>query len=343
MALPSISDLKMWVGTLFTKDDWDFNFSQIVDWLASGTSDLVVNSIKSENGIDLDGSTISNLAPAETGSQAVNLDQAQTLLNRSSHYYPFSVASGKVDGNGNAAFLEITADSIKVLAGNVNPDLVCVQSDGTIESVTTDTLLTKPSAVGVYHIIKEKEQPISITAGTANKVTIGKVQPTSDLTVGDYFLNNSVVPFVGKKYTSEGWEVIPFCYLGDVTVTADDVTVTPSNYNNNDYDVNLVESYYGDDGWYRIYADGCCEQGGKKERTANATAVDLMVDYADTNYTILIQEYHNGTTGATSGNVSPCILTDSTLMDGSKFTYWMPGSSLHEGAYWYTRGKIKGV
>jgi hypothetical protein len=25
MAVPSITDLKMWVGTLFTKDDWDFN------------------------------------------------------------------------------------------------------------------------------------------------------------------------------------------------------------------------------------------------------------------------------------------------------------------------------
>ena len=29
MAVPSITALKMWVGTLFTKDDWDFNFSQI--------------------------------------------------------------------------------------------------------------------------------------------------------------------------------------------------------------------------------------------------------------------------------------------------------------------------
>ena len=45
MAVPVITALKMWAGTLFTKDDWDFNFSQIVSWLADGNADLVVNNI----------------------------------------------------------------------------------------------------------------------------------------------------------------------------------------------------------------------------------------------------------------------------------------------------------
>ena len=131
MAVPIITALKLWAGTLFTKDDWDYNFSQIVSWLADGTSDIIVNSVKATNGIDMDGGQISNLGAATTGSQAITLDQANTILNRSSYYYPFSVASGKVDSNGDAAYLQKVSDSqLTVLAGNMNPDLVCVSSDG---------------------------------------------------------------------------------------------------------------------------------------------------------------------------------------------------------------------
>jgi hypothetical protein len=238
MAVPSINNLKMWVGTLFTKDDWDFNFSQIVDWLSGGNSDLVVNSIKATNGIDLDGSQLSNLAPATTGSQAITLDQAQTLLNRTSYFYPFSVASGKVDNSGNAAYLQKDNDTqVTVLAGNVNPDLVVIQSDATIESLTANTVLTIPTADGTYHIIKEKGESIGITTGTANKITIDKAFPSSQ-NIGDYFLDNSTVPFKGYKYTTTGWVETPFCYLGYVTVSSGVATVTGFSYNFNNFDAN---------------------------------------------------------------------------------------------------------
>jgi hypothetical protein len=239
MAIPSINNLKMWVGTLFTKDDWDFNFSQLVSWLADGTSDLVVNTVKTTNGLDLDGAQISNVGPATTGSQAINLDQANTILNRTSYYYPFSVGSGKVDSNGDAAYLQKDSDTqVTVLAGNVNPDLVCIQSDGTVESVTSNTILTVPSTDGTYYIVKEKEQSITITTGSANKISIGKTFPTSQNT-GDYFLDDSVVPFKGYKYGLSGWEETPFCYLGYVTVSSGTATVKTFVYNNNDFDVNI--------------------------------------------------------------------------------------------------------
>lgn len=239
MALPSIADLKMWVGTLLTKDDWNYNFSQLVSWLADGTSDIVVNSIKSTNGIDLDGSQISNIGAATEGSQAVNLDQALTILNRTSYYYPFSVASGKVDNDGNAAYLQKDSDTqVTVLGGNVNPDLVCIQSDGTVESVTSNTVLTVPVTDGTYHIIKEKGESISITSGSANKVTIDKKFPSSQNT-GDYFLDNSVSPFKGYKYGVSGWEETPFCYLGYVTVSSGTATVTGFPYDYNRFDVNI--------------------------------------------------------------------------------------------------------
>ena len=239
MAVPIITALKMWAGTLFTKDDWDFNFSQIVSWLADGNADLVVNTVKTTNGIDLDGAQISNLGAATTGSQAVTLDQANTLLNRTSYYYPFSVASGKVNSSGNAAYLQKDSDTqVTVLAGNVNPDLVCILSDVTIESVTSNTVLTVPTANGTYHIIKEKEQAITITAGASNKVTVAKAYPSTP-NIGDYFCDNSTVPFKGYKYTSSGWVETPFCWLGDVTVSSGAATVTTFKYNSNHFDVNI--------------------------------------------------------------------------------------------------------
>lgn len=243
MAIPVITALKMWVGTLFTKDDWDFNFSQIVSWLSDGNSDLVVNTVKATNGLDLDGAQIMNLGTATSGSQAVTLDQATTLLNRTSYFYPFSVASGKVDSNGNAAYLQKDSDTqVTVLGGNVNPDLVCISSDGTVESVTSNTVLTVPATDGTYYIVKEKGQSITITTGSANKVTIDKKFPSSQNT-GDYFLDNSSVPFKGYKYGISGWEETPFCYLGYVTVSSGVATVTTFIYNNNYFDVNKQSLY----------------------------------------------------------------------------------------------------
>ena len=243
MAIPVITALKMWVGTLFTKDDWDFNFSQIVSWLSDGNSDLVVNTVKATNGLDLDGAQIINLGTATSGSQAVTLDQATTLLNRTSYFYPFSVASGKVDSDGNAAYLQKDSDTqVTVLGGNVNPDLVCISSDGTVESVTSNTVLTVPATDGTYYIVKEKGQSITITTGSANKITIDKKFPSSQNT-GDYFLDNSSVPFKGYKYGISGWEETPFCYLGYVTVSSGVATVTTFIYNNNYFDVNKQSLY----------------------------------------------------------------------------------------------------
>lgn len=250
MALPSIADLKMWVGILFTKDDWDYNFSQLVSWLADGNSDLVVNSVKTTNGLDLDGAQINNVGAATSGSQAINLDQANTILNRSSYYYPFSVASGKVDSDGNSAYLQKDSDTqVTVLAGNVNPDLVCIQSDGTVESVTSNTVLTVPVTNGTYHIIKEKGKAISLTSSSSGKVTIDKDFPATQNT-GDYFLDNSVVPFKGYKYGLSGWTETEFCYLGYVTVSSGTATLTKFDYNYNRFDINnSAESRLQSIGW----------------------------------------------------------------------------------------------
>lgn len=298
MAVPSITDLKMWVGTLFTKDDWDFNFSKIVEWLSGGSGDLVVNSLKATNGLDLDGAQISNLGAATTGSQAVTLDQANTLLNRTSYYYPFSVASGKVDSNGKAAYLQKDSDTqVTVLAGNVNPDLVCIMSDGTIESVTSNTVLTVQSTDGTYHIIKEKEQSITITAGTSGKVTVSQKYPISP-NIGDYFCDNSVVPFKGYKYTSNGWEETEFCWLGDVTVSSGTATVNQFVYNDNKYDVNIDSIYLTYPDWNNktaktLSTNYTADKNGFLVAYSNADESNFTLS-CTINGTIQYQEYNHG-------------------------------------------------
>ena len=327
MAKPSISDLKMWVGNLFTKDDWDYNFSKITSWLSDGNGDLVVNSVQATNGLDMDGSQITNLAPATTGSQAVTLDQAETILNRTSYYYPFSIASGKVNSSGNSAYLEKNSDTqVTVLAGNVNPDLVVIQSDATVESITSNVVLTVGTANGTYNIIKEKGQSPIITTG---KVTIGKVFPATQ-SAGDYFLDNSIVPFVGYKYDAvEGWVITPFCHLGYVTVSSGVATVTNFGYNDNKYNVNLVEYYVNGSSWYRVYADGWCEQGGTiTSNNNNRVDVTLLKPMKNTDYQILTQSTNRTGIGVEYYN-SQIVLNSEKEVDSfvvmnyySEITYW---------------------
>ena len=348
MAIPVKTALKLWAGTLFTKDDWDFNFSQIVSWLGEGNSDLVVNTIKTTNGIDLDGAQISNLAPATSGSQAVTLDQANTLLNRTSYYYPFSVASGKVNSTtGNADYFSAVGSgstTITVYAGNTNPDLVCVSSDGTIESVTSDTILNIPASEGTYHVVKEKGMPITITSGSNNKITIGKVRPTSDTNIGDYFLNNGVVPFKAYKYTSDGWEETPFCWLGDVTVTSDDKTATVFNFNNNRFDVILTESYINGESGYRVYSDGWCEQWGLVDATPESGAVEItfLKEFADTNYDIQLSVQSDRTGHMGGGCINPFVCSSLKLQNKMSISEYAIAnfSYANEHYYWKVSGYL---
>lgn len=332
MAKPSISDLKMWVGNLFTKDDWDYNFSKITSWLSDGNGDLVVNSVQATNGLDMDGSQITNLAPATTGSQAVTLDQAETILNRTSYYYPYSIASGKVNSSGNSAYLEKNSDTqVTVLAGNVNPDLVVIQSDATVESITSNVILTIGTANGTYNIVKEKGQSPVITTGS---ITVGKVFPTSQ-SAGDYFLDISIVPFVGYKYDAvEGWVNTPFCHIGYVTVASGVATVSVFAYNDNKYNVNLVEYYVNGESWYRVYSDGWIEQGGYSQGGpwSAPKTVSLLKQFANTNYNIQVTCY-----GAT-GHVMNTAYASTKNIDSFTLVTSFNGEPARLYADWYACG-----
>lgn len=331
MAKPKIEDLKLWVGTLITKDEWDYNFTKIASWFSDGDADLVVNTLKATNGLDLDGATINNVGNATEENQAINLGQAQTLLNRSTKYYPFSIASGLVT-DGEAAYLQKNSNTqLTVLAGNVNPDLVVVQSDGTIESVTSNVILTIPVSDGTYHIIKEKGQTITITAGANNKVTIGREQPVAPA-IGDYFLNNSVVPFKGRKYTADGWEDVDFCWLGDVVVSdsATTVNVKTFNYNNNYFDVIIKEKYINGTEGYIVYTDNYCEQWGNIADANPAVTVTFLKEFANADYNVTL----GGKGKASSSDVYVLEATDRTATQMTVKYRW-------ESVDWRACGYIK--
>lgn len=58
----------------------------------------------------------------------------------------------------------------------------------------------------------------------------------------------------------------------------------------------IVETYSNGTSWYRVWSDGWCEQGGY----SSSANIMFLKQMANTNYTISISSYRNGT--ATSGD-----------------------------------------
>ena len=86
----------------------------------------------------------------------------------------------------------------------------------------------------------------------------------------------------------------------------------------------LTESYVNGTSWYRIYSDGFCIQGGRQ--TASTTKVSLLVNYANTNYTVITNSGYNNT-NAIYNQYNPYVLyTDGfgiTWTDTLRFNQWV--------------------
>lgn len=284
MAVPKISDLRTWNGTPFTNDDVDYNSQTIVSWLSDKTSDLDVNTIRAAGGFDASNSKITNVLPATAGTDAVNLDQLNSYSNTNNQYIPFTIANGKVNANGYANYLQKDSDTqLTILAGNTNPDLVIIQSDGTLETLTDNIVLTIPVSNGTYTIVKEKgETPVL----SDSAVTTGIVFPVS-ASDGDYFLLTSGRPYQGYKYASVGgWGEIDFVSMGSATVASGVATLTTLNYNSPNY-VNgartVINTYTSDTIKYRKWSDGFIEQW----MTTTGGTITLPLPMTTTKYHIV--------------------------------------------------------
>lgn len=292
MGLPSINDLRLWVGDKLSSVEWNFNLKTIVSWFSDGTADVNFNQVKVNAGLDLSGSKITNMAPGADGNSPITLDQAQTMLNATSNFYPYSIASGVVNSSGEPNYLQKDSDTqLTLLSGGINPDLTVVQSDGTIETLLSNTVLNIPAANGAYNIIKEKDSDPVVTSG---KVTKGKVFPTSPSS-GDYFLNYSTYPYIGYKYNAVGgWGVAPFVHLGIVSKASGTATLqtfqyiftSPLAFVKSAMDTSRVISYsWG--GQYTTTTDGwieacCVPQGGGGAHNANLVIDGVSIVISNT-------------------------------------------------------------
>lgn len=284
MAVPKISDLRTWDGTQFTNDDYDYNSQTIVNWLANKQADLEVNTVRAANGFDAANSKITNVAPATTGTDAVNLDQLNTISSVNNQYIPYTLASGKVNASGYANYLQKDSDTqLTILAGNTNPDLVVIQSDGTLETLTDDVVLTISVSNGTYTIVKEKDAAPILTAST---VSSGVVFPSAPVN-GDYFLLTSGRPYAGYKYASVGgWGEVTFVSMGTVTVATGTATLSMFQYNSPNY-VNgartVIDTYTSNTAKYRKWSDGFIEQW----MTTTGGTVTLPLAMTTTKYHIV--------------------------------------------------------
>ena len=101
----------------------------------------------------------------------------------------------------------------------------------------------------------------------------------------------------------------------------------------------VVETYTNGTNWYRIWSDGFCEQGGRKNHTSSDTTqtVNLLKAYKNTNYTVVRNTKFNGTY-----DCYPVYSTGVINITNSSFTIATEGGSAGQTwvAIWYACGYI---
>lgn len=113
-----------------------------------------------------------------------------------------------------------------------------------------------------------------------------------------------------------------------------ELTLTMQNLNKH----RIIESYKNGESWYRVYADGWCEQGGKVTiQTNHITPVALLKSFVDTSYSLLTTS--EGKNNGSSGNCGyGTIINSDKLVDSFKLQTCNGHFSAY---YWRAEGFIK--
>lgn len=72
----------------------------------------------------------------------------------------------------------------------------------------------------------------------------------------------------------------------------------------------VIETYTNGTSWYRVWSDGWCEQGGKTDK-GTKIEITLLKPYKDTNYQIMVGQYHTGVT-----DMHGTVVRDSKTING---------------------------
>lgn len=75
----------------------------------------------------------------------------------------------------------------------------------------------------------------------------------------------------------------------------------------------VVESYNDGTNWYRIYKSGWIEQGGYNTATETTRVINLLKTMYDTNYFVVIQQYHTSANGDNVSIINPNTKTTSSF------------------------------
>jgi len=289
MALPTLSDITLYVNKVLTGKDWNKNFQAILKWFTDGTTDIKVKSID----IPATGNITNAGTLVQSGTSQFTADVAITgnltasgnitadkfigdgslltnlVVSGLANYTPFTVNSGNVDANGNGDILDFDAGTANILTfkvGTPNANLIATRADSITFTLTEISDVDVASLTnGTYTICVLKDVIIPEVCGTVYYSKIAPLAPQQN----DVWLDISGELIKSYKYDTGVFVPYNGVPIGTVTVNTGVCTaVTTIRYNYNGYNVNkkndsfVVETYTSGSDWYRIWSDGWTEQGG---------------------------------------------------------------------------------
>jgi len=129
MAIPKISDLKTYIGTLIDNTYWNFNFTKLVNWFSDGTADLSVNSITVSADSSFGNAKITNLGTPTASTDAASKGYVDNTAIPSGYLWGY-----KITDNGTTPHTDLD-----ISAG------VCQSATNTKAIITTSTLTKRAS------------------------------------------------------------------------------------------------------------------------------------------------------------------------------------------------------
>lgn len=99
MAIPSISDLKTYKGTLINNNDWNFNFNKLTNWLTDGTADLTFESFNANSDSSMGNAKITNLGDPDSSTDAANKGYVDNTAIPMGYLYGFAISINSTTPN----------------------------------------------------------------------------------------------------------------------------------------------------------------------------------------------------------------------------------------------------
>lgn len=289
MALPTLSDITLYVNKVLTGKDWNKNFQAILKWFTDGTTDIKVKSID----IPATGNITNAGTLVQTGASQFSSDVAITgnltatgnitadkfvgdgslltnlVVSGLANYTPFTVNSGNLDANGDGEILSFevgTPETLNFKVGTPYANLVATRADSTTFTLTEISDISVASLTnGTYTICVLKDVIVAEVCGTVFRQKIAPATAQQD----DIWLDTSTELIKSYKYDTGVFVPYNGVPIGTVTVNTGVCTaVSTFDYNYNGYNVNkkndsFVEVTYTDGTeWNRVSSDGWVEQGG---------------------------------------------------------------------------------